>query len=188
MERIINPVSPARVAPFAASLLKPDRPCWYAVYTRPRAERKVAERLEKEGIRAYCPTYTTIRKWSDRRKKVVLPVLACYVFVQVRLVDYKSVLQDPGVVQYVYFQGKPAMIQNREMKGLMRFLGDLKERDKPVVRPIQQGDRVAIQQGPLAGLEGVVKDRTRRKAFLLLEPLGVVVEIEERYVAPASAV
>ena len=42
---------------------------WLAIYTNSRAEKKVEERLIKEGIEAYCPTYTTVKQWSDRKKK-----------------------------------------------------------------------------------------------------------------------
>ncbi len=171
----------------ALSLHKLDLPRWHAVYTRPRAERKVAERLQQGGIASYCPTYTSLRQWSDRRKKVVLPVFVSYVFVQLRKKDSSTVLKDPGVLHFVYHLGKPAIIPERDMMRLRRFLGDLDEGEQLSVRPIQPGDRVSIQYGPLAGLEGQVKDRTRHKAFVVLEPLGVVVEVENKLITRLGA-
>lgn len=170
------------------TLLKLDVPHWYAVYTRPRAERRVAERLASQSIITYCPTFTSIRNWSDRRKKVVLPVFVSYVFVQVRKKDYQFVLRDPGVIQYVHHLGRPAQIQDREMECLKRFMGNLDEGTQPIVRLIRLGDLVTIQQGPLAGKEGIVKDKTRRKAFVVLDQLGMVVEIEERFVAATTTI
>lgn len=162
----------------AHGLIKLDKPRWYAVYTKPRSEKKVAERLIVNEIETYCPTYVTIRQWTDRRKKVILPVFVSYVFVHVNREDYSTVLKDPGVLNYVYHVGKPAIVPNVDMERLQRFLGDLQPDEQPIVSNLRVGDRVRIQEGPLTGKEGSLKDRTRRKAFLVLESLGLIVEIE----------
>jgi len=167
-------------------LLKVECPTWYAVYTKPRSEKKVAERLQQGGIIAYCPTYTTIKQWSDRRKKVVLPVFVSYVFVIVKRSEYNLVLQDPGILNYVYHLGKAAVISERDMVRLKLFLGDLKPGELPVVRPIQAGDRVRVEVGPLAGYEGSMQDQTRRKVLILLEPLGIIVELEQAQISLVS--
>ena len=60
---------------------------WYVIYTKPRSEKKVAERLSEDGVEVYCPMIKTIRQWSDRKKKVLLPMFPGYVFVHVSLMD-----------------------------------------------------------------------------------------------------
>ncbi len=161
------------------SLLKLDVARWYAVYTKPRAEKRVADRLSREGIHTYCPTYTTIRQWSDRRKKVVLPVFVSYVFVHVKRNQYHQVLKDPGVLNYVFYLGKVAIVSDSDIISLKQFLGDLKPDEYPVSRTIQPGDRVKVETGPLAGFEGIVNNGTRRKVFVFIDPLGIIVEIDK---------
>ena len=162
-----------------SSVIKMDQPCWYAVYTKPRSEKKVASRLAKDGINVYCPTYISIRKWSDRRKKVELPVFTSYLFVCVDRTDYAAVLNDPGVLNYVFHIGKPAVISNTEIERLQRFLGDIQSDERAIVRTLQVGEKARIQQGPLAGMEGLIKDHSRHKAFLVLDKLNLIVEIEK---------
>ena len=82
---------------------------WYAVYTKPRAEKKLKEALEKKSIQNFLPLITEKKKWSDRQKLISVPLFASYVFVKI---DYSQdslrVLQEPQVVQFVQYNGKPA--------------------------------------------------------------------------------
>jgi transcriptional antiterminator RfaH len=162
-----------------SNVIKMDQPRWYAVYTKPRSEKKVASRLAEDGINVYCPTYISIRKWSDRRKKVELTVFTSYLFVCVDKADYATVLKDPGVLNYVFHVGKPAVISNTDIERLQRFLGDIPSDERPIVRTLEIGEKARIQQGPLAGLEGLIKDQSRHKAFLVLDKLNLIVEIEK---------
>ena len=89
---------------------------WYAIYTKPRNEKKVADKLEAIGIESYCPTITSIKQWSDRKKKVTSPVLPSYVFVKITEPRRNEVFDVSGVVRYVFWLGKPAVIREEEIK------------------------------------------------------------------------
>jgi len=164
-------------------ITKIDSPHWYAIYTTPRAEKKVAERLHAAGFVSYCPTYVTIRQWSDRLKKVKIPVFTGYVFVKIRKCQRIEILQDQGALNFVYHLGRPARILDIEMEQLQFFLGDLKANQKPLIRHIHPGDQISVVEGPFKGKEGFVKKATHRKAFVILKHLGLVVELDKNQVA-----
>ncbi|MDZ7846878.1 MAG: UpxY family transcription antiterminator [Owenweeksia sp.] len=97
---------------------------WYAVYVKSRNEKKVAERFEARGLACYCPLHTVTRQWSDRRKKVREPLFKSYVFVQSNTSTRLTVLQTPGVVGFVNWLGRPAVIRNSEIDAIRIFLED----------------------------------------------------------------
>ena len=78
---------------------------WYVIYTKPRNEKKVAERLQQIGITVYCPMITMIKQWSDRKKKVQIPLLNSYVFVCLEDKEREKVFQVSGVVRYLFWLG-----------------------------------------------------------------------------------
>ena len=152
-------------------------PQWYALYTKPRAEKKTADRLLQQGFEAYCPTYTTLRQWSDRKKKVTLPALPSYIFVHIEEKQRYEVLQDTGVMNFVYWLGKPAIIKDEEMARLKAFLLDHSQQTLEV-RQLQAGEKVKINQGGMMGLEGVVEKTNNNKAYLFVESLGLVISCD----------
>jgi len=152
-----------------------DNQHWYALYTKARSEKKVAERLEKQGFEVYCPTVTTLRQWSDRKKKVTVPVFSSYVFVKVREQDRHRVLQDAGVMNFVFWLGKPAIVRDEEIEQLKVFLGEFQDRDF-TVKALQPGDAVTLQQGAFAGEKGRVEKVGNKKIYILLESVGLIVE------------
>src|SRR5688572_31880878 len=94
---------------------------WYAVYTKPRWEKKVFKLLQKKEIISYCPLNKVSRKWSDRIKIVEEPLFKSYVFVHVTEDFLPQVRFVDGVLNYVYWQGKPARIKNEEIEVIQKF-------------------------------------------------------------------
>ena len=84
--------------------------CWYAVYTAPRAEKKVRERFLQSGIEHYLPVQMVTRKWHDRLKKVEQPVLTGYIFVHILPEEMKQVLMTYGAIAFVREHASPAPI------------------------------------------------------------------------------
>lgn len=131
---------------------------WYAVYTAPRAEKKVAERFTEKGIQHYLPIQTVKRKWSDRLKDVEVPVIHGYIFVKVSELRFKDVLTTYGAIQFVREFGKPVPIPEAQMARL-RFMVD--NADEPVnfsLEALEPGVPVTITRGPLQGLIGELKE------------------------------
>src|SRR5919206_3366358 len=97
---------------------------WYAIYTKPRWEKKVAELLTKKGIENYCPLNKVTRQWCDRKKTVHEPLFTSYVFVYVTQAEHLAVKQTNGFVTFVFWLGKPAVIRDEEIKTIKQFLSE----------------------------------------------------------------
>ncbi|MCF8320881.1 MAG: UpxY family transcription antiterminator [Flavobacterium sp.] len=150
---------------------------WFAIYTRPKNEKKVVEGLEKLGIEVYCPMITQVKQWSDRKKKVEMPLINSYVFVNIEDKKRNIVFEVPGVVRYLFWLGKPAIIQEQEIDTLKASLKGIFSSVE--VNGIQPGDSLTISQGPFQGKEGVVAHVDKNKIRLVLKELGVLITISK---------
>ena len=148
---------------------------WFAIYTRPKNEKKVAEQLFKLGIDVYCPMVTKMKQWSDRKKKVESPLISSYVFVNLDEKDRNTVFEAHGIVRYLYWLGKPAVIQDYEIEALKNSLKGILTSVE--VEGIQPGDSLTISKGPFQGKEGIVSQVEKNKIRLVLKELGVLVTI-----------
>src|SRR4051794_27674697 len=95
---------------------------WYAVYTRPRWEKKIALKLEEQGYEAYCPLNRVVRQWSDRKKTVQEPLFKGYVFVKVEEKAKWKVREIDGILNYVFWNGRPGIVREQEIETIKRFL------------------------------------------------------------------
>ena len=150
---------------------------WFAIYTRPKNEKKVVEGLEKLDIEVYCPMVTQVKQWSDRKKKVETPLINSYVFVNIEDKNRNIVFEVPGVVRYLFWLGKPAIIQDQEIEALKASLKGILSAVE--VNGIQPGDSLTISKGPFQGKEGVVSQVDKNKIRLVLKELGVIISISK---------
>ncbi|MCF7885833.1 MAG: UpxY family transcription antiterminator [Candidatus Marinimicrobia bacterium] len=145
-------------------------PRWYALYTKPRAEKKVKGRLKSKGFNVFLPLKEVERKWSDRTKLVEIPLIRSYVFVNIPLIDSLPVLQTSGVVGFVRFKGEYAPIPDYQIETLRRTL-ETKANLEPVDY-FQKGQLVKVTQGPLEGAIGRIKMiKNRSKLIISLDAL-----------------
>ena len=145
---------------------------WYAVYTRPRWEKKVASLLEDRGITNYCPLNKVNRQWSDRRKVVLEPLFKGYVFVQVSEANKWELLTVNGIVNYVYWLGKPATIRETEIDTIRRFLHEFEDIEV-VEAGLQVNTTVRIKQGVLMNYKGILLQLNGNKAKVRIESMGL---------------
>ena len=152
-------------------MASPDLP-WYVLYTKPRNEKKVAQRLSKAGYTVYCPLQKVRRQWSDRTKVVEEPLFKSYLFIQIE--DYKrdEVFSFPGTVRYLFWLRRPAQVRQAEIKTIQKWLGEYNHEDIDI-SDIQPGDLVRITSGQFSGEEAVLLDRTHHKAVVQLKELGI---------------
>lgn len=151
---------------------------WYVLYTKPRNEKKVALSLQEMGIISYCPLQTVIKQWSDRKKKVQEPLFSSYVFVNIAEQQRDLVFQIAGVVRYLFWLGKPAVVRDEEIETLKAWLAT----SSPMVSVsrYEPGTRITLTEGYFKGQSGVVKTHSGTKLQLVLESLGVLVTMEVR--------
>jgi transcription antitermination factor NusG len=148
-----------------------SRKNWYVVYTKPRWEKKVYTLLTDKNIEAYCPLNRVRRKWSDRIKWVEEPLFKSYVFVKVVSEELTGVRMISGVVNFVYWLGKPAVVKNKEIEIIRKFLNDY---DEVWTEPIelQKDARVVITRGAFMDKEARVVKVTHNKVRVLIESVG----------------
>ena len=153
---------------------------WYALYTAPRHEKKIAEQINRHGIDCFLPLYRSVRRWKDRRKELSLVLFPGYVFVRIALQNRLQVLQLPAAVRLITFNGEPAVLPEGEIENLRdRLVSSRGLEPHPYLRA---GCRVRVRSGPLEGLEGIIqrgKDRCRLVFSIHLISRSVAVEVDE---------
>lgn len=149
---------------------------WYVLYTKPHNEKKVAERLQQIGLTVYCPEMEVIKQWSDRKKKIQKPLFPSYIFVQLEETKRDQVFQVAGVVRYLYWLGKPAIVRDEEIVTLKEWLSGSYQ--KLEVSRLQPGSRITLEDGMFKGNVAIVKEHRGKKVQLILESLGIIVIME----------
>jgi transcriptional antiterminator RfaH len=147
---------------------------WYAFYTRSRHEFKAAEQLTEEKIQYYLPTISKVRQWSDRKKKVVEPLIRGYIFVYASEKERIAALQQNCMVRCVTFDGKPAVIPDWQIDNLKTMLST--ESEFFITESIHAGTKVEIIDGPFKGVIGMVNNSSNGKM------LSVTIELLSRSV------
>jgi transcription antitermination factor NusG len=145
---------------------------WFAIYTKPRWEKKIAKKLDELGVIVYCPLNKVLRQWSDRKKLVLEPLFKGYVFVQIVEEDRTLVKQVSGVVNFVYRNGKPAIVRQEEIEIIQRFLDEFSaiEIEDIGLGPNKQ---VVIRNGILVNYRGIVLEVLGNRAKVLIESMGL---------------
>jgi len=146
---------------------------WLAIYTRPRWEKKVDLLLKEKGLESYCPLNKVRRKWSDRMKVVEEPLFKSYVFVKVGTEDRTAVRMTPGTVNFVYWQGKPAVIREKEIIAIKRFLDEYENVELQQL-DLKVNQRVRVTNGSLMDQEGELLDIRHKTAKVAIDSLGYV--------------
>ncbi len=150
---------------------------WYAVYTRVRWEKKVSECLTKRRIENYCPLNKVQRQWADRKKIITEPLFKSYVFVRSTEQDLVEVLKVDGVINMVYWLGKPAVIRHEEIMSIRNFLNDYHYISLQKI-DVNINDHVRVISGPLLEYEGQVIAVRTKTVKLSLPSLGYLMSAE----------
>ena len=148
---------------------------WFVIFVKPRNEKKVVQDLRKLGVTVFCPMITEVRQWSDRKKKVEIPLINSYVFVQLEEKEREIVFQINGVVRYLFWLGKPAIVRDTEIDILQKWLNGVGVNAK--VENLKPGDIMKVKTGPFEGNEGVVQELTRNRVQLILQDLNLKITL-----------
>ncbi|MGO4906192.1 UpxY family transcription antiterminator [Flavobacterium sp. W20_MBD1_R3] len=150
---------------------------WYVVYTKPKWEKKVAEQLQKMGVECYCPLIIQMRQWSDRKKKVEVPLFNSYVFVHLTEAERNVVFQSVGAVRYLFWLGKPAIVRDEEIDVIKKWLNTSDTVDL-TVSSYQIGETIQLESGPFTAQKATVQEMTNTHYVLVLESLGCVLKMK----------
>jgi transcription elongation factor/antiterminator RfaH len=158
---------------------------WYAVYTRPRNEKKVYSRLVEKGIETFLPLQKKLKQWSDRKKMVDEPLFRSYIFVHIDQKQYYDVLNTMGVVRYITFEGKAVPIPDRQIDQIKQLLVQDIEIEA-VEGQIEPGTRVEVRFGSLQGIDGeMVEHSGKKKVVIRIDHIShsLLVTLPTEYVA-----
>ena len=161
--------------------------CWYAVYVRSRYEKKVHHYLLEKGLTSYVPLIETIRQWSDRKKRVVEPLIRGYVFVKINYhKEHIHVLDTDGVVKFIGIGRIPSVISERDIEWLKRLTHE-PDAIGETVMAIPVGKKVRVLAGPFKDMEGVIRKEGREEHLVVyFESImqGVEITIAPELLAP----
>ena len=144
---------------------------WYALYTRPRAEKLVYQRLIEESIETFLPLQKTFRMWSDRKKLVEKPLLPSYIFVKTNKKNFPKVYTTNGVVKFVSFEGQPVSIPQNQID-ILRLLINSDTAIEVTTDKFAQGDNVEVINGSLIGLTGeLIRIGSRNRVVVRIDRL-----------------
>jgi transcription antitermination factor NusG len=150
---------------------------WYVLYTKPKGEKKVAEQLNRFIIYCYCPLIQKEQRWSDRKKIVVVPLFNHYVFVQLAEKDRNLVFAAPGVIRYLFWLGKHAIVKDAEIDTIKEWLSTGDAEDISLTA-YQIGQSIQLDSGPFSTQNAVVKEVTKTHYVLILESLGCTLKMK----------
>jgi transcription antitermination factor NusG len=154
---------------------------WYALYTKPRWEKKVLQACEKHGIEAYLPLRKTKKQYSDRIKAVEEIVLPSYIFVKLTKAQETEIRYIAGVVNFVYWLGKAAVINEAEINTLKKFM--LSEGDVEVEFINHEvGDEVELINGPLGKGKAIISRKFKNKIELILVQFNMKIIIDKKQI------
>jgi transcription antitermination factor NusG len=145
---------------------------WFVLCTKPRNELKVLNRLISLGIDAYTPSRIELRQWSDRKKKVLVPLLPSMVLVRLDEKEVQKVFDIPGVVRYLFEHGTRAVVSNEEVQAMQMYLENIHTLNK---QGLAEGDTVQV---PLLDQEAILLSVKGKKCFAQLKKLGAIVSFQ----------
>lgn len=145
---------------------------WYVVYTRPRWEKKVAALLQAKDIEHYCPLNRVLKQWSDRKKVILEPLFKGYIFVKLDEATKWNIKNIEGIINFVYWLGKPAVVREDEIDTIKKFLREFNGVEV-VERQLNVHSRVLVKQGVLMNYRGIIIEITGSKARVNIESMGI---------------
>ena len=153
---------------------------WFAIYTKPRWEKKVNAKLLEKGIESWCPVQKKESQWSDRKKIIDDPLFKSYVFVHIASQDERlKVLTTNGVLQFVQYLKKPGVIRDEEIELIRSYL--LEKNVNITVenlRQFKEDNKVVIRKGVFMDAEGTVIKGGGKRIYVRLESLDQLLVVE----------
>ena len=149
-----------------------DSKKWFVVYTKPRNEIKVSQRLSVLGVENYTPTRIEVRQWSDRKKKILVPLLPSMVLVSLNEKDVNKVFEVAAVVRYLFENTKRAEVSNKEVLAMQYYLEhSYCQRQQEVAI----GDTLRV---PLLEEEGILLSKKGKNCIAQLKKMGAIVSFQ----------
>lgn len=151
-------------------------PNWYVLYVKTRNELKIAKHLEAQGIQVYCPVRVESRKWSDRIKKVKVPLLPSMLLVYITEANRPHVFEIPGTLRYLFWSGKPAIVPQGEIELLKEYLND-NDIINHEIEARAPGDVMPLDGYGFKDTEGIIEKVSNNVCWVRINSLGFVLKL-----------
>jgi transcription antitermination factor NusG len=151
---------------------------WFVLYTKPRAEKKLADQLMEDGIEAYCPSQVEIKQWSDRKKKIETPLLPSMILVRIPNEDRDKVFGRKNAVRYLYWLGQPAKVTTEEVESLRSMVED-SQFESQGLQKLKPGEKLDLTSLGFKHIQGTVKFVNANECWIVLENLGYLVKFKK---------
>ena len=149
---------------------------WFVLITKPKSEKKVAAQLNQIGIHAYCPIRTEVRQWSDRKKKVEVPLLPSMILVHINEAERPHVYAVNGIKRYFYWLGKAAKVTNEEVEILKTV--ENKTYTSIKTEALQVGSTINLKAFGMPSENGTVKYISENQCWLVLNSIGHIIKLQ----------
>jgi len=157
-------------------LRQKEHKSWCVVITKAKAEKKVAVQLQQLGIESFCPTRKEVRQWSDRKKKIEVPLLPSMVLVNIAARERNYVFNVTGVKRYFYWLGKPAKVTEAEIEALKVM--EHQSYHSLAVDQLKIGSTINLKDHGINFGEGIVKKISGQQCWVVLQSLGYVIKLQ----------
>ncbi|PWG78891.1 UpxY family transcription antiterminator [Pararcticibacter amylolyticus] len=151
--------------------LPTERSEWLVIYTRSKYEKKVDQLLKQQNIESYCPSVRTRRKWADRMKEVELPLFNSYVFVKINNQEQSKVLQTTGVINFINFSNKPAVVPSTDIEKIQKYVSQYSDIESVSLRNLNIGDQVTFNDGIFFDQHGEVLEVQGKRVLIVIKQL-----------------
>jgi len=149
---------------------------WYVIHTKPKGEKKAEEQLLSLGINAYCPARDEIRIWSDRKKRIQVPVLPSMVLVNIEDKDINKVFESSSVVRYMFWLGKRAVVRQSEVDLLKKYLKGDYNFINSKLSDIKVGDNFSLSS--FNNERGIVNRISNNNIWIYLKSIGYSIKLK----------
>ena len=149
---------------------------WYVLHTKPRSEKKVEESLLSLGINAYCPTRTEIRYWSDRKKRIEVPVLPSMVLVNIDDNEINKVFKCSSVVRYMFWLGRRAIVKQSEIDILKKYLNGDYNFINSKFFDMKVGDNFSLSS--FNNERGIINRISKNNIWIYLKSIGYSIKLK----------
>ena len=133
----------------------------------------MAKLLEEKGIENYCPLNKVIKQWSDRRKVILEPIFKSYVFVQIADAGKWDLKKVNGILNFVYWLGKPAVIKDEEIDTIRKFLNEFSNVEVVESNQLTVNTKVRIRQGVMMNYHGILVELSGNRAKVKIDSMGI---------------
>ena len=138
---------------------------WYVAYTYPKAERKVQRKVEDIGVESFLPMSKVVRQWSDRKKKLEIPLFPNYIFIRATSHERYQTLNIRELVRFVSFEGNPVTVSDKEIESIKTVLSMNTEISNE--RFHKAGTKVEVTSGGFAGATGILLRKEGKQRLLV---------------------